>query len=280
MADLPLPAPTVPLKPLTTFKLLSFDIYGTLIDWESSIIQSISPLLSHISPSSPHANKYSASGPGRIALAALFNSHEHDLQASNPTLRYDKLLTEAYLRLAQEFDVEITDAVRSDAEKFGLSVDQFQAFPDTVDAMKRLAKHYKLVPLSNVDKASFTRTCSGPLNGVPFWRVYVAEEIGSYKPSLNNFNYLIEHVKSDSQSEGNKGIEKEDILHVAQSLQHDHVPAKKMGMSSVWVNRSGAGMGGRAEEWHQRGEVGYGWRVGSLGELADLVEEEFKKEGK
>ena len=102
--------------------------------------------------------------------------------------------------------------------------------------MKRLSKYYKLVPLSNVDKASFAKTCKGPLNGVPFWRVYVAEEIGSYKPDLRNFEYLVEHAKSDSQSEGEEGVEKEEICMVAQSLFHDHRPAKKMGLSSAWVS--------------------------------------------
>ena len=151
-------------------------------------------------------------------------------------MRYDKLLAETYLSLAQDFNVEITDSVRSDAEKFGNGIEQWPAFQDTVDAMKRLGKYYKLVPLSNVDKASFTRTLKGPLAGIPFWRVYVAEEIGSYKPDLRNFHYLIEHVDEDAKSEGEKdGVKKEQILHVAQSLKHDHVPAKKMGMTSAWV---------------------------------------------
>ncbi len=152
-------------------------------------------------------------------------------------MRYDRLLAEAYLLLAQEFGVDITDKVRSDAQTFGESIDQWQPFPDTVNAMKRLGKHYKLVPLSNVDKASFRKTCAGPLNGVPFWRVYVAEEIGSYKPDLRNFEYLIEHAKRDSEGEGEKGVEKGEICMVAQSLFHDHRPAKKMGLSSCWVSR-------------------------------------------
>ena len=106
--------------------------------------------------------------------------------------------------------------------------------------MKRLSKHYKLVPLSNVDEASFAKTCAGPLREVPFWQVYVTEEIGSYKPDLRNFEYLVEHAKSDSQgdAEGEEGVvvEKGEICMVAQSLFHDHRPAKTLGLSSAWVS--------------------------------------------
>ena len=140
---------------------------------------------------------------------------------------------------------------------------------------------------------------------MPFWRVYVAEEIGSYKPDLRNFEFLVEHAKLDSEEEeGGEGVRKGEICMVAQSLFHDHRPAKRMGLSSAWVswvpnilccsrsvgegkltdtlqiNRSGAGMGGVADELHEKGEVGYAWRVGTLGEFADLVEEAFEKEGK
>ena len=152
-------------------------------------------------------------------------------------MRYDKLLAAAYLLLAQDFGVESTEQVRADAKAFGEDIESWQPFPDTVNAMQRLGKYYKLVPLSNVDKASFKKTCEGPLKGVPFWRVYVAEDIGSYKPDVRNFGYLIQRAKSDSEGEGERGIEKGEICQVAQSLMHDHVPAKKMGMSSVWVSR-------------------------------------------
>ncbi|KAI9875505.1 MAG: hypothetical protein M1823_007461, partial [Watsoniomyces obsoletus] len=214
-----------------------------------------------------------------IKLAAKFNEHEHRLQSANPSLRYDLLLAEVYLALAADFNVPTTDESREEAKVFGEGIAQWQAFPDTVDAMRRLAKYYKLVPLSNVDRASFARTRSGPLKDVPFWRVYVAEDIGSYKPSLENFHYLLSHVDSDDKSEGGEGIKKEEICHVAQSLFHDHVPGKKVGISSVWVNRAGAGMGGQAGSLHEKGEVGYGWRVETLGELAGMVEEAFRKEG-
>ena len=153
-------------------------------------------------------------------------------------MRYDKLLTQAYLRLASDFNVPITDAVKTSAEEFGGSIAQWQPFPDTVDAMRRLGRYYKLVPLSNVDNASFKQTCEGPLKGVRFWKCYVAEDIGSYKPDLKNFEYLITQAGKDSGGE----VGKEGICMVAQSLWHDHVPSRKMGISSVWIDREGAGM--------------------------------------
>lgn len=193
---------------------------------------------------------------------------------------YDALLSKTYLSLAKDLGLDTSDpTIKSQAETFGESVGSWPAFPDTVDAMQRLGKHYRLIPLSNVDRASFKQTSGGPLADIDFWRTYVAEDIGSYKPDLKNFQYLLRKLDEDDRAEGGNGIDglTED-LHVAQSLFHDHVPAKKMGMASVWINRSGAGMGGPAEEIHEKGEVGYGWRFATLGEFADEVERQFKED--
>jgi 2-haloalkanoic acid dehalogenase type II len=271
-----MPTPTVARKPLISFRLLSFDIYGTLVDWETAIVTTLQPLLSHLPSFSPHALLKS----DRIALAGLFNRHERALQAEQPTLRYDKILTEVYLRIARDLNVSYQDQsqLNTEATRFGDSVGDWQAFSDTVGACKRLSKFYKFVALSNVDRASFEKTLNGPLHGIPFWRYYLAEDIGSYKPDLRNFEYLLSHVKHDAESEGGEPIEKDEILHTAQSIMHDHVPAKKMGMSSAWIARRGAGMGGQVEELHKNGEVGYGWRFATLGEMADAVEAEAKEQ--
>jgi len=275
--SLPMPTPTVPKRPLRSYKLISYDIYGTLVDWETSIVKLLQPLVSNIPSSSPFAKEYEDStttgSAGRIALAAKFNDVEHALQTKNPSQKYNELLHDAYLLLAKDFGVEATE---QQAQDFGASIGSWEPFPDTVDACQRLVKAgFKLVPLSNVDRDSFQRTYKGPLKGVEFFRIYTAQDIGSYKPDLRNFEYLIKHVKEDA------GVEKDEILHVAQSIFHDHVPARKMGLASVWINRKGAGMGGQDEVLkglHERGEVGYGWRFGTLGELADEVEKE-KREG-
>lgn len=122
-----------------------------------------------------------------------------------------------------------------------------------------------------MDHASYSRTLSGPLAGCAqaFTTSYLAEDIGSYKPSLRNFAYLLDHLKTDY------GIEKEQICHVAQSLFHDHGAAKEMGLRSLWVDRYGIlqGMEGAGRGWESvREEFGMVGRVRWLAELADLVE--------
>lgn len=271
-SDLPMPTPTVPKKPFKSFKVISFDIYGTLIDWESSIIQLLQPLVKRIPSSNRASDLYrdSERGESRFRLATHFNKFEAAVQHEQPKLKYDELLTEVYLRIAKDWEIDVNDEIKNEANKFGESVGSWAAFPDTVEACKKLAKHYKLVPLSNVDRDSFSKTCAGPLKGVDFWKVYTAQDIGSYKPDPANFEYLIKNLENDG------GFKKDEILHVAQSLFHDHRPAKNAGLSSVWINRAEAGMGFTAEKRHERDEVGYGWRYATLGEFADDVEKEFE----
>src|SRR5271156_2087529 len=159
---LPMPTPTVPRKPLLSFKLLSFDIYGTLVDWETSIIKAFQPLLSNLPSSSPHAHLKT----DRLALAALFNQHEHALQVEQPTLRYDKVLTQVYLRIAKELDIsyENPSELESEAISFGNSGGEWAAFPDKVAACKLLSKFFQPGPFSNIGRASFPKTLNGPLH--------------------------------------------------------------------------------------------------------------------
>ena len=177
------------------------------------------PLVSRIPLDSPNsAFRDVKTGEGRIRLASKFNSIEHELQAAQPSLQYDQLLAQGYIRLAQDLGFEVTEEIQKEAKEFGGSIGSWPAFPDTVNACQRLSKHFKLIPLTNVDNQSFGRTLAGPLKGVDFSRVYTAQDIGSYKPDLRNFEYLLKHAKEDV------GAEKDEILHVAQSIFHDHVP--------------------------------------------------------
>lgn len=274
---MPMPTPCVPKKPFTSFKSLSFDIYGTLIDWESSKILQCKPLYNAAPADSPF--KHADTDPvARMAFIQRFFHHERFLRTAQPAIKYDQILKKAYLGMAKDCGVDTNDAeVQDQATKFGLAVGDYEAFPDTVDAMQRLGKFYKMVPLSNIDRANFSRTLAGPLKDVDFWRTYVAEDIGSYKPDLRNFNYLLKYLDADDKSEGGLGISKEENLMVAQSLYADHAPCKQIGMSSVWIDRKGAGtgLGPDAKKMHEDGMVGYGWRFASLGEFADAVEEEW-----
>lgn len=269
-------------RPLASFRLLSFDIYGTLIDWETGIHEALRPLVARLPESHPFKSDVRA-------LGNAFTKHERQIQTAQPQLTYDRVLKAAYEGLAQELNVLPKPAADKDTNQlldaegtsFAASIAVWPAFPDTVDAMRRLKKHFRLVPVSNVDRASFDKTLRGPLSGVhgdlsesrqPFFdAIYTAQDIGSYKPDLRNFEYLIDHVKSEF------GVGKDDVLHVAQSLYHDHEPAKKVGLNSVWISRGEggeSGMGGEVKEFVDTDKVAFGWKFDSLGELANAVEKE------
>lgn len=277
-------------RPFSSFRLLSFDIYGTLIDWEKGILEALGPLRSRLPEGHPLRSDRDDDG---LALGAKFNAHEKRIQAAQPSLTYDAVLREAYIALAQELDTlpaadatAVDEALNAEGTAFAASIAHWPAFPDTVAAMRKLKKlGYKLVPLSNVDRTSFGKTLAGPLGGLkeplssgdapldPFFdAVYTAQDIGSYKPDRRNFDYLIEHVEREF------GVPKHEILHVAQSLFHDHESAKAVGLESVWIARGGkdgeSGMGGKVEEYVSTGKVGFGWKFASLGEFADAVERE------
>jgi 2-haloacid dehalogenase len=138
---------------------------------------------------------------------------------------YPKLLSVVHGKLAGHWGIT-TDAELD--ERFGRSVADWPAFPDSAAALTYLEQHYQLVILSNVDRESFA--ASNEKLGVSFDAIYTAEDIGSYKPNLRNFEYLISHLAE-------RGIDKSDILHTAQSLFHDHAPATEFGLASNWIDR-------------------------------------------
>jgi 2-haloacid dehalogenase len=197
---------------LSDFKALSFDCYGTLIDWETGLSSALRPLAEQ-------------SGASAEDVLEAYGPIEHQLEEEFPGLRYSELLEKVYGRLAEHFGVAV-DA--EEARAFGASVGDWPAFPDSVEALRYLKQHFKLIILSNVDQASFAR--SNERLGVEFDEVLTAEEIGSYKPSLRNFEFMVQRLDSI-------GIAKGELLHVAQSLYHDHVPANRMGIASAWIDR-------------------------------------------
>lgn len=156
--------------------------------------------------------------------------------------------------------------IEENAKTFAKSIEHWPAFPDTLEALQKLQKYIPiLIPLSNSSPTTLGPAVKNALPGFEFTTLYTAKEIGSYKPDLRNFEYLLKHVKEDY------GVEKNELLHVAQSLFHDHEPASKMGIESVWVDRQGV-MG-----WLKQESTGkFGWEVKTLGEFADIVEKAFE----
>ncbi|KAF2765066.1 HAD-like protein [Teratosphaeria nubilosa] len=244
--------------PFSRIKALSFDIYGTLIDWETGIADSARATA--LGPHLPSDHK---------TLMLDIEKHDTTVQREHPKRKQTEIIAEGLRRYAQELRIVATgklsqQQVDEAAKEYASKIGEYPTFPDSVEAMKRLGKQFKLIALSNVDRTSFSQTLSGPLKGVKFDAVYTAEDIGSYKPDPANFRYLLDHVKSEF------GIEQAELVHVAQSLFHDHGPASAFQMQSVWVDRKGF-MGGDPGENTQE-KFAYQLRVETLEELANIVE--------
>jgi 2-haloalkanoic acid dehalogenase type II len=199
---------------LTDFKVLTFDCYGTLIDWETGLFAAYQDLL-----------KKSRKALTRDHVLETHGRFEADQEARTPTMLYSELLGAVYSRVAGEWGVKTTTA---DNLRFGGSIPSWPAFEDSPPALRYLKQYYKLVILSNVDRESFKG--SNRLLQVEFDHVFTAQDVGSYKPSRRNFDYMIERLASE-------GIQKHDILHTAESLFHDHVPANKAGLATAWIHR-------------------------------------------
>jgi 2-haloalkanoic acid dehalogenase type II len=199
---------------LGDFKVLTFDCYGTLIDWESGLFEALKPL---------SARLHSELSRDRILEAHA--RHEAAQEDFTPTKRYPELLATVYKRLAEEWDVP---APWEECLAYGASIRNWPAFPDSAEALRYLKRFYRLVILSNVDNASFAH--SNAKLGVEFDAVFTAEDIGSYKPNRRNFDYMLGKLAS-------RGIAPANILHTAQSLFHDHAPANALGLKSCWIDR-------------------------------------------
>lgn len=230
---------------LTDFNVLTFDCYGTLIDWETGIWNALQPLIS----------------AGRLQIdreeaLARFGKLESELEEAGPSLRYSTLLAAVHARLAKDLGVNIHADLN---ERFGGSVPDWPAFPDSAEALAYLKRHYKLVILSNVDRASFA--ASNRKLGVSFDAIYTAEDIGSYKPDPRNFAYLLAHLEADL------GLKSGDVLHTAQSLFHDHVPAERAGLARAWIDRR-FGMAGSGATQIPENRPNVDFHFKSLAELA------------
>jgi len=199
---------------LTDFKVLAFDVYGTLIDWESGMVTALKPLTDKVDHTL-----------SRDEILEAHAYHESTTQRWTPAKTYSDLLAVVYRRLAEEWGVSVS---WEECQCYGLSVRQWPAFADSREALAYLKQHYKLVVLTNTDNLSFQG--SNARLDVDFDAVYTAQDIRSYKPADRNFDYML-------QALARQGIQKSDILHTAESMFHDHGPANKHGLSNCWIYR-------------------------------------------
>ena len=243
---------------LTDFEVFSFDCYGTLIDWESGIFDALAPLRRRAGGTGMAGMGLARSdmAMSRDAVLEAFARLESRQQEKAPEMLYPDVLTAVHGQLAIEWDVSPDSA--EDAA-FGRSIASWPPFPDTVEALRYLKQHVRLVILSNVDRGSFQET--NQLLGVTFDAIHTAQDIGSYKPDPANFRYLLDRLRE-------QGTPREKVLHVAQSLFHDHVPAKALGLATAWIDRRHAA-GGSGATAPVSGDVQYDFRFESLAGLAD-----------
>ena len=239
---------------LTDYKVLTFDCYGTLIDWESGIWDAYQPLLL-------------ANGCDSINRDKALTTHaklESTQQAATPGMLYEEVLRNVHGQFSATFNLQSGNDLD---EAFGHSVPHWPAFPDTADALRYLKTQFKLVILSNISNEGFA--ASNRKLGVEFDAIYSAEKIGSYKPSPANFDYLLENLNNDL------GLQKGDVLHTAQSLFHDHVPAKTFGLANAWIDRqrlSESGSWGATAKVAEHPEIDF--KFNSMGEMAQAVAKE------
>lgn len=239
---------------LSDFTALTFDCYGTLIDWETGIWDAFQPLLL-------------ANGRGDILRADLlgtFASFESRYQADEPGLFYPALLEKCHRETAERYRMATSDALNG---AFGASLAHWPAFPDTADALRALKRHYKLIILSNVNRTGFE--LSNRKLGVEFDDIITAQDVGSYKPNPRNFEVLLDVMQKKH------GVAQNAILHTAQSLFHDHVPATQAGLAKCWIDRQNLA---ETENWgataavHERPTVDF--RFLTMGAMAKARETE------
>ncbi|HEX8891821.1 MAG TPA: haloacid dehalogenase type II [Terriglobales bacterium] len=225
---------------LSQFQWLSFDCYGTLINWEAGILGYIRPVLKR--------KECTVSDDRILNLYSEFEPRRQEL----PYRTYREVLAEVMRDFAGEFRVEVSD---EEARGLADSIRDWEPFADTVTALRRLRSRYKLAVLSNIDDDLFALTA--PKLGVELDALVTAQQAGSYKPSLRNFESLLNRLQMD----------KSKLLHVGESLYHDVAPARSLGIATVWVNRRQGRPAAATKLVAEQPDV----EVRTVGELADLA---------
>ena len=192
------------------FEALTFDCFGTLIDWETGILRGLHSTLDSHGFNAPDDE-----------LLELYATAEESAEAG-PYLRYREVLARCLGEVGRHYGVEVDDAA---AATFGGSVGDWPAFPDSSAALRKLKTRFRLGVITNCDDDLFA--AANRTLGVEFDWIVTAQSAGSYKPNRRNFETAFARL----------ALPRDKILHVAQSLFHDHVPAQELGLASVWIDR-------------------------------------------
>ncbi len=224
----------------TRFQLLTFDCYGTLVDWEAGILSALRAVCAIHGIDSDDES-----------LLAGFARFEHRVQGEGYRT-YRDVLKITLDRLGRSLGFRPTKAER---DAFAGSVGDWPVFPDTVEALRRLGRRYRLGIVSNVDDDLFAKTGVGL--PIQFDWIVTAQQVKSYKPAFGHFHEMA----------ARSGISRSRTLHVAQSLFHDIAPASSLGYATLWVNRRGGASGGATPSARARPDA----EVPNMAEAARLL---------
>ena len=225
-----------------SIRLITFDCYGTLIDWESGMLAALRPLFSR--------DGHSVSD---LQILELYGEIEAELE-SGPYLPYRQVLAQAVREIGRRLGIEVS---AEEGSAFAESLTQWKPFSDTVTALQSLAKRFRLGIISNIDNDLFAETRK-KLAPVEFDVVVTAQQMQNYKPAHRNFEEAIRR----------SGLSKDQVLHAGQSLYHDIAPANALGIQNVWVNRPSIRPGSGAA---RAGTATPDYEVRTLAELSVLL---------
>jgi 2-haloalkanoic acid dehalogenase type II len=205
---------------LTDFDAVTFDVYGTLIDWEPAITAFLGGWSSR-----------SGAGVSGEALLDGFDRARAAIQKERPAHLYPDVLRRCFDRIAAEFAIPVRDG---DREAFAAAPHDWPAYPDSRAGLRALQARAQVGALSNIDEASLRSSCRRL--DFTFDLVVTAERVGAYKPDWPHFRTALAELES-------RGIPAARVLHVGQSLRADITPANKLGLASAWINRPGRSLG-------------------------------------
>lgn len=205
---------------LMDFDAVTFDVYGTLIDWEPAIIGFLAKW----------TERYGVRAPGQDLLTA-FDRARAEIQQERPAHLYPEVLRRCFMRMSAEFKVPVDATLMAE---FSRSPHTWPAYTDSHAGLRALQAHAKVGALSNIDEASLASSCKHL--DFKFDLIVTAERVGAYKPDTPHFTTAISELAA-------MGIERRRILHIGQSLRADITPANRHGLTCAWINRGGRALG-------------------------------------